>query len=329
VFRAGFAYKAPPMGTTPLRPLRVGEILDAAIKLYLRNARTMFGAAAAVVVPLQAISALVLMSIYSSGNDIPIGFSTAFKAVPAADVHARTGANGIILLCSFISSSLVLAVCVHAVSSAYLDQPVSASESLRFGARRLVPLIVMQVLLGLALLIAFILLVIPGIWLYASAAVAAPVLVIEHRGPIRSIRRSIRLVRGRWWSTAGVLLFATVMAGVLTSIVSGLLTALALSSSNPSVPFAAFISFLSGTVSGVLVLPFRATVNTVLYYDLRVRHEGYDLQLLAEQLGMPQGTLGEGMATQSGFTRPMGSEMVGQPGGPPYWPPPPGWTPEP
>jgi len=35
----------------------------------------------------------------------------------------------------------------------------------------------------------------------------------------------------------------------------------------------------------VLTRPFLAAVTTILYYDLRVRHEGYDMQLLAEQLG--------------------------------------------
>jgi hypothetical protein len=315
------------MGTNSLRPLSVGEILDAAIKLYMRNARTMCRAAAVVVVPLQAISAVVLMSIYSSGNDIPTGYSNVFRTVPAADLHARTGANGIILLFTLISNAVVLAACIRAVSAAYLDQPASVGESLRFGMRRLLPLLAMQVLLVLGFLITAIALVIPAIWFYAAAAVAAPVLLVEHQGPARSIRRSIGLVKGRWWATAGTVLLANIMVEILTAIVSGLLTALALSSSNPSVPFAAFIAFLSGTVSGLLVLPFRATVTTVLYYDLRVRHEGYDLQLLAEQLGMPEGSIPNTLTAGSGFTRPMGPEMVGQPGGPPYWPPPPGWTP--
>jgi len=315
------------MGTSTLRPLSVGEILDAAIKLYMRNARTMCRAAAFVVVPLQAISAVVLMSIYSSGNDIPIGYTNSFRTVPAADLHARTGANGIILLFTLISNAVVLAACIRAVSAAYVDQPVSVGESLRFGGRRLLPLLGMDVLIVLGFLVTFIALVVPCFWFYAATAVAAPVLLIEHQGPARSIRRSIGLVKGRWWATAGTLLLANIMVEILTAIVSGLVTALVLSSSNPSVPFVAFVAFLSGTVSGVLLLPFRATVTTVLYYDLRIRHEGYDLHLLAEQLGMPAGSIPDSLTADSGFTRPMGPEMVGQPGGPPYWPPPPGWTP--
>lgn len=311
-----------------LRPLRVGEILDASIKLYARNARTLIGAAAVAVIPLQVVSAVVMISVYRTGEDIPTGYSNLFKAVPPADAGARAGASGITSLVSLLTIAFVAAACVHAVSSAYLDHPLSTWESIRFGARRLLPLIAMMIVMYIGLVIAFILLVIPGIWLYAAWGVATPALLIEHLGPFGALGRSYRLVRGRWRATAAVLLVAFLMAATLSSIVSGLLTAIALSSSNPSVPFAVLISLLSGVVSGLIVQPFQATVTTVLYYDLRVRREGYDLHLLAEQLGLPESSLGMVAPADTGFARPIGPESVGQPGGPPFWPPPPGWSPE-
>jgi hypothetical protein len=316
------------MSSLRLRPLRVGEILDASIKLYAANARTLIGAAAVAVIPLQVISALVLVSVYSSGQDIPTGYSNLFKKVPAVDAGARAGAGGISLLVSILTIAFVSAVCVQAVSSAYLDHPLSAWESIRFGVRRLLPLLGMLILLYIGLAIAFVLLVIPGIWLYAAWGVATPALIVERLGPFRALGRSLRLVKGRWWASAGVLLISFLMTAILTSIVSGILTAIALSSSNPSVTFAVLISLLSGVASGLIVQPFQATVTTVLYYDLRVRHEGYDLHLLAAQLGLPEGSLGGTEGEDAGFDRPLGPEMVGQPGGPPYWPPPPGWSPD-
>lgn len=309
-----------------LRPRRVGEILDASIKLYTRNARTLMGAAAVVVVPLQVVLAVVLVSIYSRGDEIPTGFSNVFKAVPATDASARAGAGAISTLISILTIAFVSAACVHAVSSAYLDQPLSIGESVRFGARRVLPLLAMLILMYVGLTVAFVLLIIPGVWLYAMWGVATPSLLIEHLGPFRALGRSFRLVKGRWGPTAGVLLVAFLMTTILSSIVSGILTAIALTS-NPSIGFAVLITLLSGVVSGLIVQPFQATVVTVLYYDLRVRHEGYDLQLLAAQLGLPETSVGADVPAEAGFDRPIGPEMVGQPGGPPYWPPPPGWSP--
>lgn len=316
------------MGTVTLRPLRVGEILDRAIKLYLRDARTLMGSAATAVVPLQLVSAIVLLSTYSSGEDINVGFSGVLKTVTPEEARARLGATAIIGAVSLITNAFVSAACVKAVSDTYLDQPTSIASSLRFGVRRLLPLLAMLLLMWIGIVIGFVLLIVPGIWLYAAFGVSTAALVIERRGPFAALRRSIRLVRGRWWATAGVLLVANVMVSVLGSALQGLLTALALTSSHPSVLFAVAIVTLSALISGILLAPFTATVTAVLYYDLRVRREGYDLQLLAEQLGLPEGAIGDAPSTDGGFDKPIGPEMVGQPGGPPYWPPPPGWRPE-
>src|ERR1700753_527975 len=132
----------------------------------------------------------------------------------------------------------------------------------------------MLILYYLGLVIAFVLLIVPGIWLYAAWGVATPALLIERLNPFRALGRSRRLVKGCWWATAGVILVSALMVAILTSIVSGILTAIALTS-NPSLVFAVIISLLSGVVAGLIVQPFQATVVTVLYYELRVRHEGY------------------------------------------------------
>ncbi len=310
-----------------LRPLRVGEILDAAIKIYLRNARVLMAAAATVVVPLQILTALVLMSTYSSGSDINVGFSNVGTTATHAEVAARLGSSAIVELFAIIGTTFTLATSVKAISDSYLGAAADYRTSISFGARRLLPLLAMLILYYLGLIVGFILLIIPGIWLYASWSVATPALLIERRNPFRALGRSLGLVRGRWWPTAGVLLIASVMVAVLSGVIEGLLTAVALTS-HPSIVFASVIVALAAAVSTIVLNPFSATVITVLYYDLRVRHEGLDVQLLAEQLGLPEATL-SGVSDQDAFTPPLGPEAVGTPGGPPYWPPPPGWRPEP
>jgi hypothetical protein len=306
-----------------MRPRRVGEILDAAIKLYLSNARVLMGSAAAVVVPLQIISAVVLLSTYSNGNDISTGFGSVGTTITPAEANARLGATGINELVTVIGSAFVLAACVKALSDAYLGQSPSVPESLRFGLRRLLPLIALQIVYAIGLVIGFVLLIIPGIWLYGAWSVRVPAMVIERAGPFRALGRSRRLVKGRWWPTAGVLLVSQIMVGVLGALTGGALGAAALASGNPSVLFAVTITALAAIVTGVLLQPFSAAVVTVLYYDLRIRHEGYDLERLADQLGLPAADLPGSLA--GGWDGPVGPEDVGQPGGPPYWPPPPGW----
>ena len=105
------------------------------------------------------------------------------------------------------------------------------------------------------------------------------------------------------------------------------------------------VTTLSGVVTGVITQPFTATVTTILYYDLRVRREAYDLQVLADQLGLPRSDVGtdpNGPPARTGSERGRpGRRWVDadastsrsalnrsvDPAGPPFWPPPPGWRP--
>lgn len=329
------------MQLSMMRPRRVGEILDAGIKIYLARARTLMGLTAVVVVPMQILGAIVLLSTVPSGGDVPvnsIGFTTRTQPVP--DPAARLGASAVVLVIQLVAGSLVTAACVKAVSDTYLDHPTGIAASLRFVLGRLPAVIGTEILYFLGLALAFVCLIVPGVWLYAAWSVAVPSLIIERRSPLRALGRSRRLVKGRWWPTAGVLLVSVVMVAVVSGVLQALLAAIAHVSSRPSLLFAVVVSTVSSAIASIIVQPFTATVATILYYDLRVRHEGYDLQLLADQLGLPpppaapSGQAQDGAAGAGGgpalgqpSDRPTGPESVGQPGGPPFWPPPPGWTP--
>ena len=69
--------------------------------------------------------------------------------------------------------------------------------------------------------------------------------------------------------------------------------------------------------------PLSAAVLTVLYFDLRVRKEGFDLELLARRLGVEPGTAAAG----ADFIPQIVPPPVPSDDQPPFWPPPPGWRP--
>jgi hypothetical protein len=315
-----------------MRPRRVGEILDAGINLYLRNARTLMGLAATVVIPMQVLSAVVLLSTVPSGSDVPTGFA-AFNASTqtTSDAAAVLGANAVLIVVSLIVSILTTAACVKGVSDAYLDHKPQFAASLLFAVRRFPALLGMNILLFLGLVAGLIALVIPGIWLYGVWSVAAPALLIEGLGPARSLGRSRRLVKGRWWPTAGVLIVASIMVAVVSGAFEALLVAVASLGSQPSLLAAVLVVTASGAVATIVTQPFHAAVTTILYYDLRVRREGYDLHVLAEQLGLPELSPSAEARARAEHPEaigvPLGPESVGLPGGPPFWPPPPDWKP--
>jgi len=317
------------MNTLDLRPRTVGEVLDGAIKLYVRNARTLIGIVAAVSVPLQIISGLVLLSVVTKGDQVGGSVFALHAQQNQSGATSSQSVDGAVqlvrLVITGVTGVLCTAGCVRAVSDAYVDRTPSIGGSLGVAVRRLPVLIVMEIVRYIGLILASIALIIPGVWLYGAWGVATPALLVEELGPVKALGRSRRLVRRRWWPVAAVLLVSNILAVVVGSALQALFAAVDGFSSHPALLPAVLALVLGATVTSILVQPFTAAVTTVLYYDLRVRHEGYDMQVLADQLGLPVPVSGENSQWRAG--EPLGPDSVGKPGGPPFWPPPPGWSP--
>jgi len=297
-----------------LRPLSIGEILDVAIKIYLRNAWTLFRVVLVVVAPVQIVSALIEASAASSGDttrvsshDIALGV-TAIVAVAILGIVANTVATG----ASF-----------KAVADAYLGEQPTWRSSLRFAFARIHSILWITFLGGILTVIGFVFCIIPGIYFWIAFAVAVPVLLTEGVKGSKALGRSRRLVKDRWWGTFGVVLLGTILAGIVSAAIGGL-ARLAGGSADASSVAGFLVNTVSGTLGSMISTPFTAAFVTVLYFDLRVRKEAFDLQLLAERIGLTA-------PPEGGYRPAPGAAPAPRPTGgaaPPYWPPPPGWRPE-
>ncbi len=291
------------MDPAQLRPLRVGEILDVAIRVYRQKFSTMVKAVAVVVVPVQVLNVLVRLSLPSSTTTTD---STTGTVRFNGSAFATTMAGLLVLLvASVMSSTLAQAACFKTVGDTYLGTDSDWRASLRFGFSKFWRLLGLIVLHGLLLVIAFAACIVPGIWLYAAWSVAVPVLLIEGTGGFKALTRSFNLVKGRWWPVAGTLLVANVLAMFVSGIFGFVLVPVAIAGGNHTV--AAVLSGITGAIGSLITTPFIAAVVTVLYFDLRVRKEGFDLQLMAWRMGVPE--------PQGGFPAAM------------PWNPQPGWGP--
>jgi hypothetical protein len=94
------------------------------------------------------------------------------------------------------------------------------------------------------------------------------------------LARSLNLVRGRWWPTFGTILTAWLIVVILSSIASRILEAFLAGGDNLAAGLV-----ISAAISAVTT-PFIVTVLAVLYFDLRARHERFDLAGLAGEIGV-------------------------------------------
>jgi hypothetical protein len=325
-------------GVPVLRPLSVGEILDASIKVYRRNFATMAKAILVVAIPFGLISALIRASVSTSGTTISNISNPSTTSTPSA---SSVAANLTTYLVSLLAAAVSTAVIYRVVGSAYLGNTSSWKESVLGGLRKahsvlwvtimsivgyaaiiLIPVVIIVLVAarsaGFGVLAGF-LLGIPAIcalvWFWVISQLAIPSLMLEgYKGP-KAFLRASRLVRHLWWRSFGCMLLVSLIVGVLSSVVAGVIVALLLAFSNSNLATIAVL-FVSGVLTTVLFTPITASAFVVLSIDLRVRKEGYDIQLLANQLGSQPGSSALSFLPRAPLMWGGPSNGWGHPGGP-------------
>ena len=259
-----------------LRPLGVGEVIDGALEIYRARFGTMLKAVAIVVVPVQVFNVLVVLSLPSPTTTRT---TSGFTTTTTSTGNSGTVIAAILLLqvVVIVSGLLATAACLKVVSDAYLGTVSSWRESLRFGLSKLRSIVWVGLLNALGVGLGFLFCIVPGVWLYVSWAIAVPVLLIEGTKGTKAMTRSRELVKGRWWPTCGALLIAF----LITAAVSFALTifTIPLLFSGASYTTTQTATALARGVALVLTTPFSAAVVALIYFELRVRKEGFDVAL--------------------------------------------------
>ena len=275
-----------------LRPLRVGEILDVGIKVYTRNAKTLFKLVALVIIPVQIIGVLIIIS--TIPDALATGTQNPFQVDPNAPVPEFDGGEFlvyiagtmVVALLGFISTTIATGACFKAVSDAYLGQEPEWRPSLRFAFGHLRSLLWVVFISSIATGFGLLLCLVPGIWLAIIWAVAIPALLTEGVRGTKALGRSFNLVQPRFWPVCAVVVISYLIRTVLSSAIGGGVVALTFTDIGENVFLTQVLSGAAGALAAIIATPFQAAVIAVLYFDLRVRREGFDLQLLAQRMGV-------------------------------------------
>jgi hypothetical protein len=131
---------------------------------------------------------------------------------------------------------------------------------------------------GIVALLLLVVLLGPGVWAGVVMSMTTSVVAIEGKGVLGSIRRSMRLVGGRWWATAGFLLLVGLLGGIAIQLIQ--LIALPLAAVGGGGAALTVASALGVLTQGLLVAAISA-MYTHWYVDLRARRE----ELTTDDLG--------------------------------------------
>jgi len=320
-----------------LRPLSLGEILDVSIKLCIAHGTTLLKTIVFVIVPVQVLATVVMVSTGSADYDV-------FGEVPENQTNDETntylaGQGGAIVL-QTIAVALVTAVCFRVFARAYLVQATDWRASLRFAIKRIPQMLWLGLLYVLAFAGLIALLMVPAaiadtaavfavaavllfgllFWIYISWSFALPALFVEDVRGVKALRRSFALVRKRWWPVFGTVAVGYILASVVSAVAQGVFALVIVAGVDSSSVLAVIVISLAGLVGLALTTPFQAALLLVIYFDLRVRKEGFDLELLAERFG--GGAAGESRWEPAPAPPIVPATLEGDSVQTPYWPAP-------
>jgi hypothetical protein len=229
-----------------IRPLSFAEVLDRSFQVLRDNFVLLVG-----------ISLVVW---------IPYGLLTEF-------VSPRSISTSIVaILFLWIVVPLGTGAATFAIADVYLGRQTTIPAAYQSLRSIIGPFIGTGVLMGLLATLAFIALIVPGVYFIVCWYFVVPAMIIERRFAMNALGRSRALVRGNWWPTFGMMLAAGLIAEVPSYGV------------NLIWAYLPVLGPLLGAATQGVFATYPVIVAVVYYIDRRCRLEDFDLRLLAEQI---------------------------------------------
>ena len=168
-----------------------------------------------------------------------------------------------------------------------------------------------------------------AVWIGTKVLIAPAAVVVENLGAVAAIKRSWQLTRSNWWRTFGTSILAAIIAGVIGGIITTPVSFLAsflapvLVGGEPTVQQSVSIliatqgiSMIVAALVGAVTLAFQTAVMGLIYVDLRMRRDGFDIALLKDSENPKDDGGIPGSPVSAGFGA-GASAPYGRPGGQP------------
>jgi hypothetical protein len=274
------------MATADLRPMTLGEVLDRTFKLYFANFWLFSG--------IMCFPFLILFVFNVGVGWVSSAELTALRAgqiTPSAAIAiAATSFAGVmfLILISFIVTGVGQAATIFAVSDIYLGKMATIRNSFQQIRGHILQALGTIFIVALAVGAGFICLVIPGIVIGCRTSVAIPAAMLENLGAGAAFSRSMDLTRGFATQAFLVFLLCVSIATGVSSLFTMPFMMMQLLPKPHQLPFGMIVlQDACAFVGSVLASPLQVIAFSLMYYNLRVRKEGFDLEHLMGSLEPP------------------------------------------
>ncbi len=273
----------------PIGAMTVGDVLDRGVRLLIGRFALLFGINLIVLAP---IHLMAVVQPYLLNSFIRGGAGPNQEAFAQASL-AMAGGYLVAMLCHLLFMPIGVAATLTVTINEYLGRPTSLNDAMRTAFQHFFGLLGTSLLVGLLSAVGFAFCCVPGIYMWIIYLFASQVVVAEATSGMGALNRSNSLVSGHWWRIFGVVLLVGIISGVVQGIVVGPM-AIFFPATEPIKtetgvtmiyhPHRQAIQALAQIPFAAAFHAFGAVCTTLLYLDMRIRKEGLDLQIAAEQM---------------------------------------------
>lgn len=239
---------------------RRAELLSAYVRIvrtYARWAPSLVLLAIVVFVPLGLVHALTVHAEVGS-----FGLGNGVKLAGAALAVLALAATGLIGEVFYTGAVAIL-----------LTHPKEGRPPALREIARMVnygPLIAIDLLYGALVALGLVAFLVPGVLAFVWLGLAAPVVEIEHRGIRAAFRRSLQLVRGKFFLVALVLIPIEIAGDSLIDLITGI--------AHDAFGGSLFAEWAADVLTNIAFTPFYAVAAVLLTVDL-IREKGGGVEL--------------------------------------------------
>ncbi len=260
--------EAPRPGVIPLRPLAGGEVMAAGAAVVRRHFWTLG--------PLAALGSLVAgliqWGVLAAGNSVETYDKWAGQLLDGGNSTIPgifLASAGLSYLFSLLWTVLLSGVATVFVSQDVLGRPVGDAFRRRLGRRWFV-LLAVAAAVAAAVAVGTALFVVPGVLIFLTWSMAAPVAVMEGADLGTAVRRSASLTLGG----RGRILGLTALALVASNVAAALLGMVVMSFlHDASANTAMLVSTAASAVAAAFATAWLVSMLALTYVDLRMRKE--------------------------------------------------------
>ena len=284
--------------TRRFRPMGAMDILDEVVDIYKSNFALLLGVAAILYVPMSIISGLTADRTASSTRiDWAVLAMVPFEAIV-------TGALAFGISERYLGKSISIADCYRRILRLPMLLPLVGAILIKYTIT-IGPLVTLMLVFPphiprdpsrvtpevAARLLAWSALMLLGmLWMFLLSMkllLVESALVIERKGALASIARSWKATRGSFWKSTGIFALVLLVWLIVYSIIA-LPVQIPISQKvaigEPVSASALWLLVILTTIITTLGVPVTSATRILIYYDIRIRKEAFDLEILAGEL---------------------------------------------